>query len=74
MTRFSSIVAAWNCSLDTVCPRCQEPLNLCDDPEWLAANCIAVGEHNTANTRGREVTCIYCNEAFLVDLYLGTLQ
>jgi len=60
--------ATWSISLDVDCPKCEEYFNILDTPDFWEDRQLDLGEHETARSRGIEVTCPECGYEFTVDL------
>lgn len=61
-------IATWHVCLDAECPKCGECFDMLDIPDFWDGKKLEIGEHNTVNSRGVEVTCPECDHEFEVDL------
>jgi hypothetical protein len=61
----SKIIATWYIELCCHCPKCEEDVNVCDDPEFCGMP-IALGECGTARANSLEVECPICKHEFEV--------
>ena len=61
------IIATWEISLDVMCPRCKNHIDLLQIDEFLIAGGFQIGETRTPATRDVEVHCTECGHEFKVD-------
>ena len=62
------IRAMWSVELNTVCPKCEEWVDLLDYADFWDGRSLTVGETDTQRSRNVEVVCPNCNHEFEVDL------
>jgi len=65
MSEKSSIVATWYIELCCHCPKCEEYVNICADPDF-GSRAIELGERGTDRANSLEVECPICNHEFEV--------
>lgn len=61
------IMATWDISLTTKCPKCEEYINLVDIDDFWGGRCFEACEYGTNATTDYQVICPECEHEFVVD-------
>lgn len=62
----AEIEAQWSVSLDCICPKCDELVDLLEDPDFWDGRELDIPEHQTKNSNNLEVICPKCGAEFNV--------
>lgn len=62
----AKVKAGWNVELNCDCPKCEQYVNLLDEPDFWDCRQLDITEHDTERSDNIEVFCPVCGHEFEV--------
>ena len=62
----AKVKAGWNVELNCDCPKCEQYVNLLDEPDFWDCRQLDIAEHDTERSDNMEVFCPVCGHEFEV--------